>query len=290
MTSEDGENNFASLILLPAPPSQKSHFRNAILGYLARSKVSPSPLKFTFCLSTCCVQDRQHLCAAQVTLFRHWSETAPNKDPQLLSVFRNSPPLSQGKTLYATGQSLHGPVLLKSSKLTYIHTCIFLYNSLRLQDSNQCKPLRWLLTEDTGEETVQRPVVTHLHTYYHMNLVCPQTVPAAFKACQHLLTVMNPWKVMKTIREGKTVIFQHIIWNNSNNIQSVSMYFIQPVFRTYPARFQKDKSSKRRQKQANPHILETSSHILQTVSQKNPLRNLKSPVSECLHFCLSLGM
>lgn len=157
-------------------------------------------------------------------------------------------------------------MLLKFSKLAYIHTRIFLYNSLRLQDFNQSEPLRWLLSEDMGEETVQRSVVTHLHTYYHMNLVCPQTVLAAFKACQHLLTVTNPWKVMKTIKEGKTVIFQHIIQNNSNNIQSVSMHFIQPVFRTYPARFQNDKSSKRRQKQANPHNLETSSQILQTVS------------------------
>lgn len=74
-TSEDGESNFASLILLPAPPSQESNCRNPVLGYLSRLEVScPPPKTMTFCLrslSTCCLQDRQNaFLQAQVTLFR----------------------------------------------------------------------------------------------------------------------------------------------------------------------------------------------------------------------------
>lgn len=67
---------------------------------------------------------------------------------------------------------------------------------------------------------------------------------------------------MQTVTEGKAIIFQRIIQNNSDFTSKVFLLidFIQPVYSC-----RKDKSSKRRQILANPHDLEIRSDILKTV-------------------------
>jgi len=144
---------------------------------------------------------------------------------------------------------------------THVYFCIIHQDFRTPANLNRC---RQLLTEDTGEETVQRPVVTQSHTHYHTNLVCPQTIPPALKDSQHLLNFMNSGKATQTVMEGKTIIFQHAIHSNSNFTSKLFLfiYFTQLLYR-----FQKDKSSKRRQNQANLHDLEITNHILKAVSE-----------------------
>ena len=146
MTSEDGENNFASLILLPAPSSLESNFRNPTLGYFFRLEVSPSPPKFTtFCpcsLSTCCVQDTQHFFASSshIVLTAKCNCSKHHRQELRFCMQALSSPFSRHNPVCQKSQSL--PTLLKYPKPEYVHTCIFLYNSPRLQDPSQSEPLQ----------------------------------------------------------------------------------------------------------------------------------------------------